>query len=105
MARKIIIIKDKLFECPNCGYRWSKGYDLAFDTNERCPCCPNCNELIEDGDDDIIENKNDDVCKWKQTSTAKYKTECGYKLEEFFDTNACFCKQCGRKIKVIQNDN
>ena len=55
MARKKIIIKDKLFECPNCGYRWSKGYDLAFDTNERCPCCPNCNELIEDGDDDVCE--------------------------------------------------
>ena len=61
MARKIIIIKNKLFECPNCGYRWSKGYDLAFDTNERCPCCPNCNELIEDGDDDVIENENNDV--------------------------------------------
>lgn len=105
MARKIIIIKDKLFECPNCGYRWSKGYDLAFDTDERCPCCPNCNELIEDGDDDVIENRNNDVCEWKQISTAKYKTECGYKLEEFFDTNACFCKQCGRKIKVMQNDN
>ena len=28
----------------------------------------------------------DDVCEWKQTSTAKYKTECGYKLEEYFDT-------------------
>lgn len=53
MARKIIIIKDKLFECPNCGYRWSKGYDLAFDTDERCPCCPDCNELIEDGDEEI----------------------------------------------------
>ena len=61
MARKIIIIKDKLFECTNSGYRWSKGYDLAFDTNERRPCCPNCNELIEDGDDDVIENENNDI--------------------------------------------
>lgn len=44
---------------------------------------------------------SDDVCKWKQTSTAKYKTSCGYKLEEYFDTNACYCKQCGKKIKVV----
>ena len=43
----------------------------------------------------------DDVCEWKQTSTARYKTSCGYKLEEFFDTNACYCKQCGKKIKVV----
>lgn len=45
---------------------------------------------------------SDDVCEWKQTSTAKYKTECGYKLEEYFDTNACYCKQCGKKIKVVE---
>ena len=45
---------------------------------------------------------SDDVCEWKQTSTAKYKTGCGYKVEEYFDTNACFCKQCGRKIKVVE---
>ena len=44
---------------------------------------------------------SDDVCEWKQTSTAKYKTSCGYKLEEYFDTNACYCKQCGKKIKVV----
>ena len=43
---------------------------------------------------------SDDVCEWKQTSTARYKTSCGYKLEEFFDTNACYCKQCGRKIRI-----
>ena len=43
----------------------------------------------------------DDVCEWKQTSTARYKTGCGYKLEEYFDTNACYCKQCGKKIKVV----
>ena len=43
-----------------------------------------------------------DVCEWKQTSTAKYKTGCGYKVEEYFDANACFCKQCGRKIKVVE---
>lgn len=45
---------------------------------------------------------NDVLCEWRQTSTAKYKTECGYKLEEYFDTNACYCKQCGKKIKVVE---
>ena len=44
---------------------------------------------------------SDDVCEWKQTSSAKYKTSCGYKLEEYFDTNACYCKQCGRKIRIV----
>ena len=44
---------------------------------------------------------SDDVCEWKHTSTARYKTSCGYKLEEYFDTNACYCKQCGKKIKVM----
>ena len=45
---------------------------------------------------------SNDVCKWKQTSTAKYKTSCGYRLEEYFDTNACYCKQCGKKIEVVK---
>ena len=45
---------------------------------------------------------SDDVCEWKQTSTAVYKTSCGYKLEEYFETNACYCKQCGKKIKVVE---
>lgn len=44
---------------------------------------------------------SDDVCEWKQTSTARYKTSCGYRLEEYFDTNACYCKQCGKKIKIV----
>lgn len=48
-------------------------------------------------------NKHKDgMCEWKQTSTAKYKTGCGYKLEEYFDTKACYCKQCGKKIKVVE---
>ena len=38
----------------------------------------------------------------KQTSTARYETSCGYRLEEYFDTNACYCKQCGKKIKVVE---
>lgn len=45
---------------------------------------------------------SDSVCEWKQTSTAKYKTGCGYKVEEYFDTKACYCKQCGKKIKVVE---
>ena len=52
-------------------------------------------EIVKQGD------VSDDVCEWKQTSTAKYKTSCGYKLEEYFDTNACYCKQCGKKIKIV----
>lgn len=43
----------------------------------------------------------DDMCEWNQTSTARYKTSCGYKVEEYFDTNACYCKQCGKKIKIV----
>ena len=43
----------------------------------------------------------DDNCKWSQISTARYETSCGYKLVEFFDTNACYCKQCGNKIKIV----
>ena len=45
---------------------------------------------------------SDDVCEWKQTSTARYKTSCGYKLEAHFGTNACYCRQCGKKIKVVE---
>ena len=55
--------------------------------------------LINTGVINITES--DDVCEWKQTSTAKYKTSCGYKLEEYFDTNACYCKQCGKKIRIV----
>ena len=68
-------------------------------------------ELCEYCEEYIMFNKNieivkhgcasDDVCEWKQTSTAKYKTSCGYRLEEYFDTNACYCKQCGKKIRMV----
>ena len=44
---------------------------------------------------------SDDICEWKQTSTARYKTSCGYKLEAHFGTNACYCRQCGKKIKIV----
>ena len=59
----------------------------------------NADRIVKQGGD------ANDVCKWRQTSTARYRTSCGYKLLEFFDTKACYCKQCGKKIKVIQNDN
>ena len=45
---------------------------------------------------------SDNMCEWKQTSTARYKTSCGYKLEAHFGTNACYCRQCGKKIKVVE---
>ena len=62
-------------------------------------------EIFMNGEDVILrkyEENKDDVCEWKQTSTAKYKTGCGYKVEECFDTKACYCKQCGKKIKVVE---
>ena len=62
-------------------------------------------EIFMDKDDIILRKypeESDDVCEWKHTSTARYKTSCGYKLEEYFDTNACYCKQCGKKIKVLK---
>ena len=76
-----------------------------FGTSEKSEGMPM--EIFMDKDTIIIrkyeENKSDDdVCEWKQTSTAKYKTSCGHKLEEYFDTNACYCKQCGKKIKVVE---
>lgn len=53
MANKIKI-DENTYECPACGYRWTRQMgmsDLSFDEEERCPCCPDCGELIEDGDD------------------------------------------------------
>ena len=68
------------------------------DTKEICRICvvDDAIEIVKHG------GVSDDVCEWKQTSTAKYKTSCGYKLEEYFDTKACYCKQCGKKIKVVE---
>ena len=68
------------------------------DTKEICRICvvDDAIEIVKHG---VV---SDDFCEWKQTSTARYKTSCGYKLEEFFDTNACYCKQCRKKIKVVE---
>ena len=56
-------------------------------------------EIVKQGD---VSDDTDNACEWRQTSTARYKTSCGYKLVEFFDTKACYCKQCGKKIKVVE---
>lgn len=68
------------------------------DTKEICRICvvDDAIEIVKHG------GVSDDVCEWKQTSTARYKTRCGYKLEEYFDTKACYCKQCGKRIKVVE---
>lgn len=59
------------------------------------------NEAIEIVKQGGVSDDTDNMCEWRQTSTARYKTSCGYKLLEFFDTKACYCKQCGKKIKVV----
>ncbi len=49
-----IMIDENTSECPACGYRWNTNFgtvDLAFNEKEKCLCCPECEELIEDGDD------------------------------------------------------
>ena len=40
--------------CPSCQYSWNTNFgivDLVFNENEHCLSCPQCGELIEDGDD------------------------------------------------------
>lgn len=52
MANKIKI-NDDTYKCPACGYQWSRFMGMAalsFNQDECCPCCPNYEELIEDGD-------------------------------------------------------
>ncbi|WP_288681594.1 hypothetical protein [uncultured Eubacterium sp.] len=49
-----IMIHENTSECPTCGYRWNTNFgitDLVFNEKEKCLCCPECGELIEDGDD------------------------------------------------------
>ena len=60
------------------------------------------NDAIEIVKQSGVSDASDNVCEWRQTSTARYKTSCGCKLVEFFDTKACYCKQCGKKIKVVK---
>ena len=75
-----------------------KAYCIAFNSDDRAEydAYTNAIEIVKQG------GVSDDVCEWKQTSTAVYRTSCGYKLEEYFETNACYCKQCGKKIKVVE---
>lgn len=52
-----IKIDDTFFACPSCGYRWTKfmgASKLIYDEKEHCLCCPNCGELIEDGDENEV---------------------------------------------------
>ena len=78
--------------------------------NNECELCEYCYSQGNFGQQkeafqmaiNALENVSDDVCEWKQTSTARYKTSCGYKLEAHFGTNACYCRQCGKKIKVVE---
>lgn len=79
--------------------KYARGGCKHLDNNDK-----DCMECIVENTIEIVKHGggvDDDVCEWKQTSTAKYKTSCGYKLEEYFDTNACYCKQCGKKIKIV----
>ena len=82
-------------DCNNCA-----NYTLPDKLDNCYLCCKG----YEDNYEPKVDNGGvaDDVCKWKQTSTARYKTGCGYKLEGYFDTKACYCKQCGKKIKVVE---
>lgn len=53
MARKIRV-DEMTSKCPVCGYEWNTEFgevELAFNKGECCLCCPDCGELIEDGDD------------------------------------------------------
>ena len=81
----------------------SEDYCRSINDKEKCDG-RNCFECCAEYLIEIVKQGgvSDDVCEWKQTSTAKYKTSCGYRLEEYFDTNACYCKQCGKKIKVVE---
>ena len=83
------------FICKDCEYRHDNGNCLKVGGFCTAVDDKHCEKIKQGG-------VTDDVCEWKQTSAAKYKTSCGYKLEEYFDTNACFCKQCGKKIKVVE---
>ena len=54
-------ISDGHRACPKCGYQWNPKFavaELDFNESERCLCCPNCGELIENGDDVVDENES-----------------------------------------------
>ena len=50
------------------------------------------------------DNTFNDICEWKKfkNNSSLFETSCGYRLEEYFDTNACFCKQCGKRIEIVK---
>ena len=90
---------DFLKDCTKYGNKNAKQQAESYSTMMMYEVADLVDDLIE-----IVKQGGvyDDVCEWRQTSTARYKTSCGYKLEEYFDTKACYCKQCGKKIKVVE---
>lgn len=83
-------------DCNNCA-----NYTEPDEVDNGCYlCCKGYENNYEPKVDN--DGASDEVCEWERTSTLRYKTSCGYKLEEYFDTNACYCKQCGKKIKVAE---
>ena len=93
-------VKSVVEELEKNASRYTKKYVTPYGNNGyrdiKAISVKNAIEIVKQG------GVSDDVCEWKQTSTAKYKTSCGYRLEEYFDTKACYCKQCGKKIKVVE---
>ena len=95
----------RLINADNISFYCNYEGDCTGDIND-CKKCGNyiCNFRDIQEQPTAYDVDEEDVCEWKQTSTARYKTKCGYKLEEYFDTKACYCKQCGKKIKVVNNN-
>ena len=102
------MIYDAIQNCISCVEEQPTAYSVdkvVEELEEVAYVSEDVNSFVDLGDAiEIVKQGGvaDDVCEWKQTSTARYKTSCGYKLEEYFDTNACYCKQCGKKIKVVE---
>ena len=48
--------------------------------------------------------KKEKYCEWVGNGTIYYKTSCGFRLAEYFDTNAIYCKQCGKRIKIVMKN-
>lgn len=44
-------LSNGLFKCRKCGYIFKNFSDFSFDEDEKVPCCLECGELIEDGDE------------------------------------------------------
>ena len=102
------MIYDAIQNCISCVEEQPTAYSVdkvVEELEEVAYVSEDVNSFVDLGDAiEIVKQGGvaDDVCEWKQTSTARYKTSCGYKVEEYFDPNACYCKQCGKKIKAVE---